>query len=420
MPESGGLGGSLDVVDLHAHYGESHVLHGVSFDVKRGEVVTLLGRNGAGKTTTLKSIMGIIKERSGSIRFNGTEMIASYEIARLGVAYCPEERGIFASLSVEENLLLPPVVQPGGMSVGDIFVLFPNIRERRRSVGTKLSGGEQQMLAIARILRTGATLLLLDEPTERSHRPTSTPRSSRDWWTARRRRSGSATPPTPPRCWAKPSPSGAATCSATSDRRTSPTPPSPGSGSFAWSRRRPPWPPPLALGQHREVVGRLQELVAAHPFHERLLRAADAGPVPLGPAGRRAVGVRRDQAAPRRGARPRSRARTSRTSRRPCSARTRHCCCRSTPPPRSPRSGPAHARLGHPSPRQPPDAVFAALRRSAMVGRDAGLETMSGGLAGRPRRRAGAGRGGRARGRGQVEARGRAGPPGDPRTAPPS
>jgi branched-chain amino acid transport system ATP-binding protein len=168
MRETDEPGVFLRVEKLHAHYGESHVLHGVDLDVKRGEVVTLLGRNGAGKTTTLKSIMGIIEERAGSIRFNGTEMInrASDEIARLGVAYCPEERGIFASLSVEENLFLPPVVQPGGMGVEEILVLFPNIKERLHSGGTKLSGGEQQMLAIARILRTGATMLLLDEPTE--------------------------------------------------------------------------------------------------------------------------------------------------------------------------------------------------------------------------------------------------------------
>jgi branched-chain amino acid transport system ATP-binding protein len=168
MPETDAPGGLLRVEKLHAHYGESHVLHGVDLNVKRGEVVTLLGRNGAGKTTTLKSVMGIIEERSGSILFNGTELInrASDEIARLGVAYCPEERGIFASLSVEENLLLPPVVQRGGMGVDEILVLFPNIKERMHSAGTKLSGGEQQMLAIARILRTGATMLLLDEPTE--------------------------------------------------------------------------------------------------------------------------------------------------------------------------------------------------------------------------------------------------------------
>ncbi len=164
----GGRGALLTIDDLHARYGESHVLHGVGLNVTAGEVVTLLGRNGAGKTTTLKSIMGIIKNRTGSIEFKGAELIAreSNQIARLGVAYCPEERGIFASLTVEENLRLPPTVQPGGMSVDEIFVLFPNIKARLRSAGTKLSGGEQQMLAIGRILRTGATLLLLDEPTE--------------------------------------------------------------------------------------------------------------------------------------------------------------------------------------------------------------------------------------------------------------
>ena len=158
----------LRVADLHAWYGESHVLHGMEFAVGAGELVTLLGRNGAGKTTTLRAIMGIIGQRRGSVRFDGAETIGlpSNKIARLGVAYCPEERGIFASLDVEENLMLPPVVRPGGMAVGEIYRIFPNLAERRRSQGTKLSGGEQQMLAIARILRTGATLLLLDEPTE--------------------------------------------------------------------------------------------------------------------------------------------------------------------------------------------------------------------------------------------------------------
>jgi branched-chain amino acid transport system ATP-binding protein len=159
----------LAVESLQAWYGESHVLHGVSFDVRAGEVVCLLGRNGAGKTTTLKSIMGIVSRRTGAVRFEGRELIgrASNEIARSGIAFCPEERGIFASLSVEENLLLPPVVQPGGLALDRIYALFPNIRERLgSSQGTKLSGGEQQMLAIARILRTGARLLLLDEPTE--------------------------------------------------------------------------------------------------------------------------------------------------------------------------------------------------------------------------------------------------------------
>ena len=153
---------------LNAWYGESHVLHGVDFEIRAGEVVTLLGRNGAGKTTSLKSIMGIVPRRTGSIVFEGRETVglASNRIARLGIAYCPEERGIFASLSVEENLMLPPQVRPGGLSVAQIFELFPNLKERLRSQGTKLSGGEQQMLAIGRILRTGARMLLLDEPTE--------------------------------------------------------------------------------------------------------------------------------------------------------------------------------------------------------------------------------------------------------------
>ena len=158
----------LQVAGLHAWYGESHVLHGVDFEVRAGEVVTLLGRNGAGKTTTLKSVMGIVPWRTGSVRFRGEELIdrPSNLIARRGLAFCPEERGIFASLTVEENLLLPPVVQPGGLGLDAIYQLFPNLRERGRSQGTKLSGGEQQMLAIGRILRTGARLLLLDEPTE--------------------------------------------------------------------------------------------------------------------------------------------------------------------------------------------------------------------------------------------------------------
>jgi branched-chain amino acid transport system ATP-binding protein len=159
----------LAVNDLQAWYGESHILHGATFEVREGEVVTLLGRNGAGKTTTLKSIMGIVGQRSGSVRFEGRELIdePSNRIARAGVAFCPEERGVFASLGVEENLLLPPVVKPGGLSLDQIFELFPNLKERLgASQGTKLSGGEQQMLAIGRILRTGARMLLLDEPTE--------------------------------------------------------------------------------------------------------------------------------------------------------------------------------------------------------------------------------------------------------------
>jgi branched-chain amino acid transport system ATP-binding protein len=158
----------LEVRELQAWYGESHILHGVSFDVAAGEVVTLLGRNGAGKTTTLKSIMGVVPRREGSVRFDGQETtrLPSNRIARMGIAWCPEERGIFSSLNVEENLMLPPKVRDGGLSVEQIYELFPNLLERRKSQGTKLSGGEQQMLAIGRILRTGARLLLLDEPTE--------------------------------------------------------------------------------------------------------------------------------------------------------------------------------------------------------------------------------------------------------------
>jgi branched-chain amino acid transport system ATP-binding protein len=159
----------LEVTGLQTWYSESHVLHGLDFKVEEGEVVTLLGRNGAGKTTTLKSIMGlVVPRREGSIRFRGRELINARPdvIGRLGVGFCPEERGIFAGLSVTENLMLPPVVAPGGLTLDEIHTLFPNLRERSRSPGTKLSGGEQQMLAIARILRTGAKLLLLDEPTE--------------------------------------------------------------------------------------------------------------------------------------------------------------------------------------------------------------------------------------------------------------
>lgn len=158
----------LTVRNLNAWYGESHVLHGVDFDLGKGELITLIGRNGAGKTSTLRAMMGVLSQRTGSIRFEGREFIAEAPetIARAGIAYCPEERGIFASLTVAENLNLPPVVRAGGMSEGDIVALFPNLGERMRSQGTKLSGGEQQMLAIGRILRTGAPLLLLDEPTE--------------------------------------------------------------------------------------------------------------------------------------------------------------------------------------------------------------------------------------------------------------
>jgi len=163
MPEA-----MLKVSGLHAFYGESHILHGVDLEVRPGEVVTLIGRNGAGKTTTLKSLIGMIADRRGSVTYGGQELIRlpSHRIAQLGLAFCPEERGIFASLDVEENLMLPPEMAAGGMGLDDIFRLFPNLKERLRSQGTKLSGGEQQMLAIARILRTGARFLLLDEPTE--------------------------------------------------------------------------------------------------------------------------------------------------------------------------------------------------------------------------------------------------------------
>ena len=158
----------LQVKGLNAWYGESHILHGVDFEIRRGEVVTLLGRNGAGKTTTLKSVMGMVGRREGAIEFEGRPIgaLASHQVARLGIAFCPEERGIFASLNVRENLMLPPTVREGGMDLAQVFELFPNLAERQASQGTKLSGGEQQMLAIGRILRTGARLLLLDEPTE--------------------------------------------------------------------------------------------------------------------------------------------------------------------------------------------------------------------------------------------------------------
>ncbi len=158
----------LEVKDLHAWYGESHVLHGVTFDVREGEVVTLLGRNGAGRTSTLRAILGLTGSRKGSIRVRGSEVIAmsTHRIAQLGIGYCPEERGIFSSLSAEENLMLPPALAKGGMSVEQIYAMFPNLRERAGSQGTRLSGGEQQMLAVARILRTGARLLLLDEISE--------------------------------------------------------------------------------------------------------------------------------------------------------------------------------------------------------------------------------------------------------------
>ena len=158
----------LSVLNLNAWYAESHVLHGVSFDVREGELLTLIGRNGAGKTTTLRSIMGLLRKRTGSIRLGTQELIGrrTYEIARQGIAYCPEERAIFSSLSVRENLMLPPVLRSGGLSVEQLFEAFPNLKARAASQGTKLSGGEQQMLAIARVLRTGARLLLLDEPSE--------------------------------------------------------------------------------------------------------------------------------------------------------------------------------------------------------------------------------------------------------------
>ncbi|MBV8427785.1 MAG: ABC transporter ATP-binding protein [Hyphomicrobiales bacterium] len=165
MPIDGAL---LEIEDLNAWYGESHVLHGISFDLREGETLSLIGRNGAGKTTTLRAILGIVRNRKGKIRFRGEDLTAVplHAIARRGIGYVPEERGIFASLTVAENLVLPPVVKGGGMSEEEIYGLFPNLAERRSSQGTKLSGGEQQMLAIARILRTGADVILLDEPTE--------------------------------------------------------------------------------------------------------------------------------------------------------------------------------------------------------------------------------------------------------------
>ena len=158
----------LEIRDLHAWYGESHVLHGVNFHVDEGEVVTLLGRNGAGRTSTLRSIMGLIGSRKGSIKVRGVETVSmsTHRIARLGIGYCPEERGIFSSLTAEENLMLPPVLAPGGMGLDEIYAMFPNLKDRSQSQGTRLSGGEQQMLAVARILRTGAKLLLLDEISE--------------------------------------------------------------------------------------------------------------------------------------------------------------------------------------------------------------------------------------------------------------
>ena len=168
MTDIGAQAPLLSVKGLNAWYGESHILHGVDLEVRAGEVVTLLGRNGVGKTTTMKSIMGMVGRREGSITFEGAETIAlpSHRIARLGIAFCPEERGIFASLDVLENLMLPPRVREGGFSVQQVYEIFPNLKERLASQGTKLSGGEQQMLAIGRILRTGARLILLDEPTE--------------------------------------------------------------------------------------------------------------------------------------------------------------------------------------------------------------------------------------------------------------
>lgn len=161
-------GALMELRGLEAWYGESHVLHGVDVDIREGEVVTLLGRNGAGKTSTLRSIMGLVPRRTGSVKYDGKEFVNARPdvIARAGIAYCPEERGIFASLDVTENLMLPPTVGPGGLPLDEIYTLFPNLKERARSQGSKLSGGEQQMLAIARILRTGARLLLLDEPSE--------------------------------------------------------------------------------------------------------------------------------------------------------------------------------------------------------------------------------------------------------------